>query len=117
VTRQWRLGFGAISHRIGLFIGVLDPTHRGDRVLQFLSSNRTQIRLHLKDIVKGVIHGLVTVQECTVDRVGGNPIRLTGLAWALSQLQLGVGLVILAGLAWLALSGSGIELLVGLAPG
>jgi hypothetical protein len=40
-----------------LFIGVLAPTRRGYRVLHFLSSNRTQIRLRLKDIAKGVILG------------------------------------------------------------
>jgi hypothetical protein len=52
-----------------LFIGVLDPTRKGDRVLQFLSSNRTQIWLHLEDIVKGVILGLVMIRERTPDRV------------------------------------------------
>jgi hypothetical protein len=38
-----------------LFIGVLAPTRRGYGVLHFLSSNRTQIQLHLKDIAKGAI--------------------------------------------------------------
>jgi hypothetical protein len=63
-----------------LFIGVIDPTRRIDRVLQFLSSNQTQIWLCLEDIVKGVIHELVTIWEQTPDRVGGDPIGLTGLA-------------------------------------
>jgi hypothetical protein len=52
-----------------LFIGVPDPTRRGDGVLQFQSSNRTQIRLRLEDIVKGVILGLVTIRERTPGRV------------------------------------------------
>jgi hypothetical protein len=44
-----------------LFIGVLGPTHRGDRVLHFLSINRTLIRFRLEDFWKGVNFRLVTV--------------------------------------------------------
>jgi hypothetical protein len=44
-----------------LFIGVLGPTRRGDRVLHFLSINRTLIRLRLEDFRKGMNFGLVTV--------------------------------------------------------
>jgi hypothetical protein len=44
-----------------LFIGVLGPTHRGDRVLHSLSVNRTLIRLCLEDFWKGMNLGLVTV--------------------------------------------------------
>jgi hypothetical protein len=44
-----------------LLIGVLGPTHRGDRVLNFLSINRTLIQLCLEDFWKGMNFGLVTV--------------------------------------------------------
>jgi hypothetical protein len=44
-----------------LFIGVLGPTHRGDGVLHFLSTNRTLIQLRLEDFWKGMNFGLVTV--------------------------------------------------------
>jgi hypothetical protein len=84
-----------------LFIGVLDPTRKGDRVLQFLSSNRTQIWLHLEDI-----HSRVGYDTGTNSRPSqGNPIGLIGLAWTLGRLWLGVRLAVLAGLARLALSG------------
>jgi hypothetical protein len=46
-----------------LFIGVLDPTHRGDSVLQFLSLNQTQIQLHLEDNVKTVILRFITIRK------------------------------------------------------
>jgi membrane protein YqaA with SNARE-associated domain len=59
-----------------LFIRVPDPTHRGDEVLQFLSSNQTQIRLCLEDIVKGAILGLVMIWEQTLGRV-----RVTLSGW------------------------------------
>jgi hypothetical protein len=46
-----------------LFIGLLVWTHRGLRVLQLLSINRTLIRLHLEDLWQGNKLGLVTIQE------------------------------------------------------
>jgi hypothetical protein len=111
MAQWWRRG-SAMAARVwakftwdrGLFRGGFDPTHRWDGVLQFLSSNRTQILLRLEDIVKGVIYGLVMIREWTPDRVGGNPIKWTGLAWTLGRLQLGVRLAVLSGLARLALS-------------
>jgi hypothetical protein len=36
-----------------LFIGALGRTHRGDKVLHFLSINRTLIQLRLKDFWNG----------------------------------------------------------------
>jgi hypothetical protein len=44
-----------------LFIGVLGPTRRGDRVLHFLSINRTLIPLCLEDFLEGMNFGLVSV--------------------------------------------------------
>jgi hypothetical protein len=59
------LEFGACGTKFDeyrlLFIGLLGPTHRGDRVLHFLSINRTLIRLRLEDFWKGVNFGLVTI--------------------------------------------------------
>jgi hypothetical protein len=46
-----------------LFIGVLDPTHRGDGILRFLSSNRIQIPLRLGDLWKGMNFGFVTILQ------------------------------------------------------
>jgi hypothetical protein len=44
-----------------LFIRLLGPTCRGDRVQHFLSINRTLIRLHLEDFWKGMNFRLVTI--------------------------------------------------------
>jgi hypothetical protein len=59
------LGLGACGtkfHEYGpLFIGLFDPTHRGDEVLHFLSINRTLIRLRLEDFWKGMNFGFVTI--------------------------------------------------------
>jgi hypothetical protein len=85
-----------------LFKGVLDPTRRGDGVLQFLSLNRTQIRLRSKDIAKGMILSF-GYDIGRNSRLGwGNPIGLTGLAQTPGRLLLGVRMTILAGLATLS---------------
>jgi hypothetical protein len=83
VARRRRCGL-AIAARVwtkfvrdrALFLGVLDPTRRGDGVLRLLSSNRTQIRLCLENIVKGAILGLVTIRERTPGRVELSLIRV-----------------------------------------
>jgi hypothetical protein len=56
-----------------LSIGVLAPTRGGYGVLHFLSSNRTQIWLCLKDIAKGAILGF------GYDMGIGLPVRSTGV--------------------------------------
>jgi hypothetical protein len=73
-----------------LFVGVLGPTRRGDRVLHFLSINRTLIRLRLEDFLKGdelwVGYGMETefpgqvnsVKENTLSEIGSP--GLVGLA-------------------------------------
>jgi hypothetical protein len=59
------LGFGACRTKFDeygpLFIGLLGPTRRGDRVLYFLSINRTLIRLRLEDFWKGMNLEFVTI--------------------------------------------------------
>jgi hypothetical protein len=85
VAARWRRRDLAMEARVwakfiwdrALFIRVPDPTRRGDRVLQFLSSNQTQIRLRLEDIVKGGGDSRVGYNTGTNSRPGrGNPIRL-----------------------------------------
>jgi hypothetical protein len=44
-----------------LFVGVLGPTRRGDRVLHFLSINQTLIQLRLEVFWKGVNFRFVTI--------------------------------------------------------
>jgi hypothetical protein len=73
-----------------LFVGVLGPTRRGDRVLHFLSINQTLIRLRLEDFLKGgelwVGYGMETefpgrvnsVKENTLSGIGSP--GLVGLA-------------------------------------
>jgi hypothetical protein len=80
VARRRRCGL-AIAARVwtkfvrdrALFLGVLDPTRRGDGVLRLLSS---QIQLCLENIVKGAILGLVTIRERTPGRVELSLIRV-----------------------------------------
>jgi hypothetical protein len=61
------LGFGSCRSKFKenrpLFIGLLVWTRRGFRVLQFLSTNRTLIQLHLEDLWKRNELGLVTIRE------------------------------------------------------
>jgi hypothetical protein len=61
------LGFGTCGIEFDeygpLFIGFLSPTHRGDKVLYFLSINRTLIRLRLEDFWKGVNFGFVMIRK------------------------------------------------------
>jgi hypothetical protein len=67
------LGFGACGTKFNeygpLLIGLLGPTRRGDRVLHFLSINRTLIQLCLEDFWKGVNFGLVTIWKPNSQRV------------------------------------------------
>jgi hypothetical protein len=44
-------------------MGLLGPTHRGCKVLRFLSINRTLIRLRLEDFWKGMNFMFVTIQK------------------------------------------------------
>jgi hypothetical protein len=59
------LGFGACGAKFDeygpLFIGLLGPTRRGDRVLHLLSINQTLIRLCLQDFWKGMNLEFVTI--------------------------------------------------------
>jgi hypothetical protein len=61
------LGFGASGMKFDeygpLFIGLLVPTHRGCRVLYFLSTNQTQTRLCSNDFVKGLILRFVSIRK------------------------------------------------------
>jgi hypothetical protein len=77
-ARVWCCGQKFSEHG-PLFIGVLGPTRRGDRVLHFLSINRTLIPLCLEDFLEGMNFGLVSVWKPNF------PARLTQL-WKIPYL-------------------------------